>query len=112
MLNLYFVFGYFNSISNISFYADDNRYGVPTGRGSVYAKKFTSQEQDSFLKAELCLIREEATLYVSDYFDFPVVQRVVDTLNQRGWRFHIGTGSSDLSSLEVISCCNCRDFKD
>lgn len=110
-MNLYFVFGGFDFISNVSFYADDNRYGVPTGRGCVYAKEFTAQEQESFLKAELCRIREEATLYVSSFFNPAMVQRVVDSLNQQGWKFHIGTGSSDLTGLEIISRCNCRDYE-
>lgn len=109
MLNLYFVLGTFNSISNVSFYADDNRYGVPCGRGCVYAKEFSAQEIGNFLKAELCRVREEATLYVSKCFDPAIVQRVVDSLNQQGWNFHIGTGSSDLPGLEIISRCNCRD---
>ena len=111
MLNLYFVFGSFGSVSNVSFYADDNRYGVPTGRGSMYAKEFCLQEMEDFLKAELCRVREEATLYASDCFDSAMVQRVVDSLNQRGWNFHLSTGSSDLPGLEIISRCNCRDYE-
>lgn len=110
MLNLYFVFGSFGSVSNVSFYADDDRYGIPRGRGCVYAKEFTAQEMGDFLKAELCRVREEATLYVSKCFDTAIVQRAVD-LNQQGWKFHIGTGSSDLPGLEIISRCNCRDYE-
>lgn len=111
MLNLFLVFSCSSSINNISFYADDNRYGVPTGRGCVYSKEFTAQEMGDFLKAELCRIREEATLYVSSFFDPAMVQRVVDSLNHQSRRFHIGAGSSDLLSLEIISRCNCRDYE-
>ena len=111
MLNIYFVFVCFNSISNVSFYADDNRYGVPTGRGSMFAKEFSAQEMEEFFKAELCRVREEATLYVSKCFDPAMVQRVVGSLNQRGWNFHLSTGSSDLPGLEIISRCNCRDYE-
>lgn len=108
--HLYFVSGSFDFVSTISFYVDDDRYGIPCGRGCAYAKEFTAQEQESFLKAELCRIREEATLYVSSFFDPAMVQRVVDSLNHQGRRFHIGAGSSDLLSLEIISRCNCRDY--
>lgn len=111
MLNLYFVFGTFGSIFNISFHADDNDYGVPSCRGNKYAKEFSAEELEVFLASELRHVRQEATLYASDRFESVMVQRVIDSLNQQGWLFHMGkvNNNCDLPGLEAIACCNCRD---
>ena len=112
MLNLYFVFGSSYSMETVAFYRDDNDYGVPVCRNKEVSLIFSSQEMEEFLKEELCRVRQEATLYTSKYFDPSMVQRVVDSLNQRGWCFHIGTGDSDLPAVEDWAWQVLREYED
>lgn len=112
MLNLYFVFGGSYELETIAFYADNNGYGVPVCHNKMVSSIFSAQEQEEFLKKELCRVRGEATLYVSKYFDTAMVQRVVDSLNQRGWCFHIGTGDSDLPAVEDWAWQVLREYED